>query len=118
MAHCLSKLRPDWEVRSAGTHCSALNAIVPKAWRACVPGWADEHRSRKVTPEDVAWADVVVGVQQSHAAAARAIRPDARVVIFRLTDPAFRPVAEWPALAELVVASADAIAAEVETAAC
>jgi protein-tyrosine-phosphatase len=114
LAHCFRKLRPEWDVRSAGTHCSRPNAEVPRKWRAAVSGWTDPHRSAKVTDDDVLWADVVVCVQKSHVSAATAARADVRTVLHRLPDPAFRPVDEWPTLADTVVAAADAIVAEID----
>ena len=61
-AELLRRARPDWEVRSAGTHCSRPGADLPRAWRACLPGWVDDHRAVKALDSDISWADVVLGV--------------------------------------------------------
>lgn len=109
LAHIIKRMRPDWEVRSAGTHASKPGVDVPGTWRKCTMGWTEPHTARKVTPEDVAWADVVVGVQQSH------VQPLAKhMIVHRLTDPAFRPVADWAALAEELEKGLPALLARLE----
>lgn len=111
LAHCFREARPSWEVRSAGTRCGRPGAEVPGAWRACVPGWVESHQATRMTVADVAWADVIVGVQRSHETAVRAFDVGARVIIHRLPDPAFAPVASWPSLvAAILVAVPDLVA--------
>ena len=114
LARSIQALRPGWEVRSAGTHCSRPRADVPRAWRACVDGWVEPHVSRKAEREDVWWADVVVGVQRSHEAFAKSHKLDARVVVCKLADPAFQRVSAWLALARAVSDAAAVIVAAIE----
>jgi len=87
---------------------------VPSSWRAAITGWVEPHAAAKMTEADVAWADVIVGVQESHRKAAVELRRDARVVVERVVDPAFRPVSEWPDLARKIVALAPSVAARIE----
>jgi len=114
LAHCFRQLRPHWDVRSAGTRCGTPDADAPKSWRACVDGWAEPHAARKLTPGDVAWADVVVVVQPSHERAVRELRQGASVVLVKLEDPAFRRVREWPELARHFVTAATGALEEIE----
>jgi protein-tyrosine-phosphatase len=104
LAYAIRQLRPDWEVRSAGTKCSLPGAGVPGSWRRCVPGWNEPHAAQKVTDEMVEWADVVIGVQASHFQ-----KHAKRMVIHRLVDPSFLPVSEWLQLAQEVQKAAQQI---------
>jgi protein-tyrosine-phosphatase len=101
-------------VRSAGTRCGTPGADVPKAWRACADNWTEPHAASRITPEDIAWADVVVVTQRSHEEAVRAVRADARVILRKLPDPAFRRVSDWPALAHEVAVAAEETVSEIE----
>lgn len=104
LARSIRQLRPDWEVRSAGTKCGSPGAGIPGSWRRCVSGWDEHHAAQRVTHEMVEWADVVIGVQMSHTQ-----KHAKRMVIYRLVDPCFRPVAEWPQLAQEVQKAAQQI---------
>jgi len=100
---------PDWEIRSAGTVCGSPGSIVPKKWREPVEGWTEPHQARKVTEDDIKWADVVVCVQESHRKAAQAIRPDVTTVLRRIPDPAYHRVEQWPTLTSETVRAAGEI---------
>lgn len=104
LAWHLQRLRSGWEVRSAGTRCGSPGTEVPTTWRRCVPGWTEPHAARKVTSDDLEWADVIIGVQESH----RQDHP--RMIVHCLADPAFRRTTEWPALALTVRQAAETLA--------
>ena len=102
LAYLIRQARPKWSVRSAGTVCSHAGAEVPNSWRVCIPEWTERHSARRVTTEDIDWADVVVGVQPNHRKYVEQRRPDKPVVLYRFVDPCFQPVATWPEYARVM----------------
>ena len=67
----------DWEVRSSGTHglvdCPAHRHAVTALDEVKVD--LDDFRGRDLSAEDLAWADVVVAMEEHHADYARRMDP-------------------------------------------
>jgi protein-tyrosine-phosphatase len=72
-----------WIVRSAGTHATEGMAVSARTLEAVVV-LVDvdilrlrSHRTHQLTPEDVAWADVILTAEADHVAFCRARYPEA-----------------------------------------
>lgn len=92
-AELLRRRHPDWEVRGAGVGPTAAHG-----WPAARPvrlftGGLDNHRSRLVTPEDLAWADRIICMDNGNLRRLRALGVDeAKVTCWGVRDPAFTRV--------------------------
>ena len=71
------------EVRSAGLEASGRDPADPAAVRAAMRRGAclDAHRTRPMSDVDVAWADLVLGMEGTHAAAIAVRWPAARAKV-------------------------------------
>lgn len=80
-----------WSVRTAGTHVTEGSTMSSRTRDALVgieelgDARFGAHRSRQLTPEDLAWADVVLTAEADHVRFARALAPGCadRVVLIR-----------------------------------
>jgi protein-tyrosine-phosphatase len=72
----------DWRLRTAGTHVvegQAMSSRTRDALRSVDqlgPHHYEQHRSHQLTSDDVAWADIVLGVEANHVNYVRAQFPD------------------------------------------
>jgi protein-tyrosine-phosphatase len=82
----------DWHIRTAGTHVAegqAMSARTRDALRAVSELGVhhyEQHRSHQLTSDDVAWADVVLGVEADHVRYVRAQFPDDASKAVQLTQ--------------------------------
>ncbi len=99
--HCLASALPDAEIRSAGIDASGNDPANPDAIRLAGKRGVDlrQHRTRRLVFEDVAWAQLVLGMQGHHVTAVGGRWPEARSKIRLLGDfleaPPFVIVDPW-----------------------
>ncbi len=118
---------PALEVRSAGLEAAEGNPADPAALRAAARAGCslDAHRTRRMTPDQVAWADLVLGMEGSHARRLLARWPEARPKLrllgdflasppHRLQDPWGQPDAVFDQVFGRVVAAVERLARRLE----